>query len=96
MTDPSSFQQIAYEVSGHVATITLDRPDKLNAFTATMGSELIEAFDLVDADDEVRAVVVTGRGRGFCAGADLSAGGGPRPAGSCRRSSASAARWSGA
>ncbi len=75
MTDPSSFQQIAYEVSDHVATITLARPDKLNAFTATMGRELIEAFDLIDADDDVRAVVVTGSGRGFCAGADLSSGG---------------------
>jgi enoyl-CoA hydratase/carnithine racemase len=69
------FQHIAYDVSAGVATITLDRPDALNAFTPTMQHELIAAFDRIDADDDVRAVVVTGRGRGFCAGADLSAGG---------------------
>ena len=69
------FTDIAYEVSNRVATITLDRPDRLNAFTGRMMYELIEAFDLADADDEVRAVVVTGRGRGFCAGADLGSGG---------------------
>ena len=62
------FTDIAYEVSNRVATITLDRPDRLNAFTGRMMYELIEAFDLADADDDVRAVVVTGRGRGFCAG----------------------------
>ena len=75
MTDPAAFEHISYDVSDRVATITLDRPDKLNAFTATMMFELLAAFDLVDADDDVRAVVVTGRGRGFCAGADLSGGG---------------------
>lgn len=69
------FTQIAYEVEDGIATITLDRPDALNAFTATMMRELIAAFDRVDEDDDVRAVVVTGRGRGFCAGADLSRGG---------------------
>jgi len=69
------FQEIRYEVADRVLTITLDRPDRLNAFTATMGRELIEAFDRADADDEVRVVVVTGAGRGFCAGADLAAGG---------------------
>ena len=68
------YTQIAYEVADRVATITLDRPDQLNAFTATMMHELLDAFDRIDADDEVRAVVVTGRGRGFCAGADLSGG----------------------
>jgi enoyl-CoA hydratase/carnithine racemase len=52
----------------------LDRPDQLNAFTVTMLHELLDAFDRADADDEVRAIVVTGRGRAFCAGADLSAG----------------------
>lgn len=56
-------------------TVTLNRPDKLNAFTVGMMSDLIEVFDQIDADDEVRAVVVTGAGRGFCAGADLSSGG---------------------
>jgi enoyl-CoA hydratase/carnithine racemase len=69
------FQEIRYEVAGGVLTITLDRPDRLNAFTPTMGRELIEAFEHADADDEVRAVIVTGAGRGFCAGADLEAGG---------------------
>jgi len=69
------FEQILYEVDAGVATITLNRPDRLNAFTKTMGGELIEAFDRADADDDVRAVIVTGAGRGFCAGADLEAGG---------------------
>ena len=70
-----AFEEIRYEVDDHVLTITLDRPDRLNAFTPTMGRELIEAFDQADADDDVRAIVVTGEGRGFCAGADLGAGG---------------------
>jgi enoyl-CoA hydratase/carnithine racemase len=70
-----TFEQIEYAVADHVLTITLNRPDRLNAFTATMGQELIDAFDAADADDEVRAVVVTGAGRGFCAGADLESGG---------------------
>jgi enoyl-CoA hydratase/carnithine racemase len=67
--------QIAYEVADGVLTITLDRPDQLNAFTGRMMHELIEAFDRADADDDVRVIIVTGRGRGFCAGADLSSGG---------------------
>ena len=71
-----SFDEIGYEVDGGVLTITLNRPDRLNAFTPTMGRELIEAFDRSDADDDVRAVIVTGAGRGFCAGADLGGGGG--------------------
>jgi enoyl-CoA hydratase/carnithine racemase len=69
------FQEIRYEIADQVLTITLDRPERLNAYTQTMGNELIEAFDRADADDEVRAVVVTGAGRGFCAGADLGGGG---------------------
>jgi enoyl-CoA hydratase/carnithine racemase len=69
------FEQIRAEVSERVLTITLNRPDRLNAWTAMMGKELIEAFDRADADDEVRVIVVTGEGRGFCAGADLAAGG---------------------
>src|SRR5437667_2651930 len=69
------FQDIRYEVADQVLTITLDRPDRLNAFTGTMGRELIEAFDRAHADDDVRAIVVTGEGRGFCAGADLGGGG---------------------
>jgi enoyl-CoA hydratase/carnithine racemase len=69
------FEEILYEVEDHVLTITLNRPERLNAFTPTMGRELIEAFDAADADDDVRAIVVTGAGRGFCAGADLERGG---------------------
>jgi enoyl-CoA hydratase/carnithine racemase len=68
------YTHIAYDVDGPIATITLDRPDQLNAFTGTMMREMIDAFDRTDADDAVRAVIVTGRGRGFCAGADLSSG----------------------
>jgi enoyl-CoA hydratase/carnithine racemase len=71
-----NFEEIRYEVADHVLTITLDRPDRLNAFTPTMARELIEAFDRSDADDDVHAVIVTGAGRGFCAGADLGGGGG--------------------
>ena len=63
------------DVADNVLTITLDRPDRLNAYTATMQRELLEAFDRADADDDVRAVIVTGAGRSFCAGADLSEGG---------------------
>ncbi len=69
------FEQISTDLSGGVLTVTLDRPERLNAWTATMGRELIEAFDRADADEEVRVVVVTGAGRGYCAGADLVAGG---------------------
>lgn len=69
------YTQIRYDVADHIATITLNRPDQLNAFTGTMMRELIDAFDRVDADDDVRVVIVTGAGRGFCAGADLSSGG---------------------
>ena len=69
------YTQITYEVADRIATITLHRPDQLNAFTGTMMREVIDAFDRVDADDEVRVVIVTGAGRGFCAGADLSGGG---------------------
>jgi len=69
------FTEIRSEVADGVCTITLHRPERLNAFTPTMMRELIEAFDQTDADDAVRAVIVTGAGRGFCAGADLGAGG---------------------
>ncbi|MDG1266442.1 MAG: enoyl-CoA hydratase-related protein, partial [Ilumatobacter sp.] len=69
------YSQILFNVHDHVATITLNRPDRLNAFTGTMMNELIDAFDRTDADDAVRAVIVTGAGRGFCAGADLGSGG---------------------
>jgi len=69
-----NFEQILYEKDGPILTITLNRPDKLNAFTGQMMKEIIEAMDAADADDEVRAIIFTGAGRGFCAGADLSAG----------------------
>jgi enoyl-CoA hydratase/carnithine racemase len=69
------YEEIAYDVEDGILTITLDRPDRLNAFTVRMHQELIDAFDQADADDTVRVVIVTGRGRGFCAGADLGAGG---------------------
>ena len=75
------YTQISYEAADGIATVTLDRPDKLNAFTWTMAAELIAAFDEIDADDTVRAVVVTGAGRGFCAGADLDGGAGTFDAG---------------
>ena len=69
------YETIRTDVEDGVLTLTLNRPDRLNAFTPTMKDELIAAFDQADADDDVRAVIVTGEGRGFCAGADLQAGG---------------------
>lgn len=69
------YQEISYDKDDRVLTITLNRPDKLNAFTPRMQHELIDAFDRADGDDDVRAVIVTGAGRAFCAGADLSIGG---------------------
>src|SRR5487761_2634608 len=69
-----AFETITYEVAEQILTITLNRPDKLNAFNAAMQRELIEAFDAADKDDNVRAIIVTGAGRAFCAGADLSSG----------------------
>ena len=72
----SGYSQISYGVAAGVATITLNRPDRLNAFTTTMARELLAAFDATDADDDVRVVLLTGAGRGFCAGADLGRGAG--------------------
>ena len=69
-----AYQTITVAVETGIATITLNRPDKLNAFNRQMMVDLIAAFDAVDADDAVRCVIVTGAGRAFCAGADLSAG----------------------
>jgi enoyl-CoA hydratase/carnithine racemase len=69
------FQDILYEVSDGIATITLNRPDKLNAFTGRMMHEIISALDITDADDDVKVVIFTGAGRAYCAGADLSSGG---------------------
>lgn len=73
MTD---YQHIRYDVADGILTITLNRPDHLNAFTALMAQELISAFDRSDADDEIKCVIVTGAGRAFCAGADLGRGAG--------------------
>ena len=69
-----SYEHILFEIDGGVATVTLNRPAQLNAWTATMSRELGEARRVCDADDAVRAVIVTGAGRAFCAGADLSRG----------------------
>ncbi len=68
------YQEIIYEVEDQILTITLNRPEKLNAFTRTMLDELLDALARADADDDVRAIIFTGAGKGFCAGADLSAG----------------------
>ena len=67
--------EIGYDVENGIATVTLDRPEKMNAMTVTMRKGLIQVFGEADRDDQVRAVVVTGAGKAFCAGADLSAGG---------------------
>ncbi len=70
------YEQIRYEVEDGILTLTLNRPDKLNAFTVTMLREMLDAFDRADADDAVRAIIITGAGRAYCAGADLSGGSG--------------------
>jgi len=74
MTVGDGYRTIGYDVSDGVATITLDRPEHMNAFTVRMCLEMIDAFDRVDDDPDVRAVIVTGAGRAFCAGADLVGG----------------------
>lgn len=75
MSAQESFKEITLEVEDGIAVLTLNRPDKMNAFTGRMMHEMIAAFDITDADDNVGAVIVTGAGdRAFCAGADLSAG----------------------
>jgi enoyl-CoA hydratase/carnithine racemase len=70
-----AYETIQLDVADGVATITLNRPERMNAFTEQMARELIAAFGETDANDDVRAVIVTGAGRAFCAGADLGAGG---------------------
>jgi enoyl-CoA hydratase/carnithine racemase len=71
----NSYETLSYDVQDDILTLTLDRPDQLNAFTVTMANELVDAFGRASADDSVKAIVVTGRGRAFCAGMDLSVGG---------------------
>ncbi len=66
-----SYNTLRYDVADNILTLTLSRPDHLNAFTVEMAHELIEAFNRASDDDEVRAIVVTGEGRAFCAGEDL-------------------------
>jgi enoyl-CoA hydratase/carnithine racemase len=70
-----TYEQILYDVEDNILTITLNRPDKLNAFTEQMRVEVMDALDRADADDAVKAIIFTGAGRGYCAGADLSRGG---------------------
>ena len=70
----SEFETLRYEVADRILTITMNRPERLNAFNSKMQREFLEALDRADSDDSVRAVIVTGEGRGFCAGADLEKG----------------------
>ena len=72
--DAMAYETILYDVSDRVLTITMNRPERLNAFTEQMRVEMTDALDRADADDDVRAIIVTGAGRGFCAGADLGRG----------------------
>src|SRR4051812_48325038 len=72
--DEPTYTEIAYEVDDGILTLTMDRPEKLNAFTVTMQREMTDAFRRANRDDDIRVIIVTGRGRGFCAGADLSMG----------------------
>src|SRR4051812_46991085 len=74
MDAATQYEEIELTVAEGIATVTLDRPERLNAFTGIMMNELIDACDRIDADPDVRVAVVTGRGRGFCAGADLEVG----------------------
>src|ERR1035438_584719 len=75
MSTTTEFEQIDVDIAEQILTITLNRPERLNAWTGTMGRELRPAFAIADAEDEVRALIVPGAGRGFCAGADLESGG---------------------
>jgi enoyl-CoA hydratase/carnithine racemase len=74
MSDDTDLEDMRYAVDDHVATVTFARPETLNAFRARTLREFLEVLDRIDADDDVRAAVVTGDGRAFCAGADLSGG----------------------
>ena len=82
MTDTAvRYEQIVCEVDGRVALVKLNRPERMNAWTWQMSTELTHAFNQFDLDDSIRAIVVTGEGKAFCAGADLQQGGG----GDCAR-----------
>ena len=70
-----NYNTLTYVVSDGILTLTLNRPDQLNSFTLEMASELVDAFHLASEDDAVGAIVVTGAGRAFCAGMDLSVNG---------------------
>lgn len=70
-----NYETLRYDVEGRILTLTLNRPERLNAFNGQMCRELIAAFDQADSDDDVKAVIVTGAGKAFCAGADLERGG---------------------
>ena len=70
-----AFETLLYEVADHVCTITFNRPEKMNTWNATVAAELSQAMQEANADAEVRAVILTGAGRAFCAGADLERGG---------------------
>jgi enoyl-CoA hydratase/carnithine racemase len=69
-----SYEHVNCDLDGPIMTVTLNRPDKLNAYTGQMGAEIADAFERADGDDNVRAIIVTGAGRAFCAGADVSGG----------------------
>ncbi|MBR0900872.1 enoyl-CoA hydratase/isomerase family protein [Bradyrhizobium tropiciagri] len=69
-----NYEQITCDIDGSLMIITLNRPDRLNAYTGTMGAEIADAFQRADEDDDIRAIIVTGAGRAFCAGADVSGG----------------------
>ena len=73
--DDGELQTLLLERSDGVATITLNRPERLNAYTVQMGAEIYQSIEALDRDDEIRAIIVTGAGRGFCAGMDLEGGG---------------------
>src|SRR3978361_1719019 len=94
----AEFEDLRYAVDDHVATITFDRPERLNAFRAQTMRDFRHARELADRDDEVRAIVVTGAGRAFCAGADVSGGAeafepaAPKPGGSVPRDGGGGAR----
>src|SRR5262245_54920090 len=69
----AAYRNILFEVADGIATVTLNRPEKLNAYTLEMGDEIVDAFARIKPDPAVRVAILTGAGRGFCAGVDLDA-----------------------